>query len=84
MLAGQVALSLYVLHLVVLAIVRPESGFTFSQGVVVSVILVGVSLLTAVVWRRRFTVGPLEWVMRARWLGLRRWPRLPTCLIAEW
>lgn len=71
-LAGQVALSLYVLHLVVLAIVRPDGGFTFSQGVVVSVILVGVSLLTAVVWRRRFTVGPLEWVMRARWLELRR------------
>lgn len=70
--AGQIALTLYVLHLVVLAVVRPDGGFTFLGGVGVSLTLIIVCLIAATLWLGRFAVGPLEWVMRARWLELSR------------
>lgn len=71
-LAGQVALTLYVMHLIVLAIVRPDEGFTFAEGVGLSLLLIAGCLAFAFAWRQRFSVGPLEWLLRARWLELRR------------
>ncbi|KJQ53865.1 DUF418 domain-containing protein [Microbacterium sp. SA39] len=71
-LAGQVALTLYVMHLVALAILRPDEGFTFVEGVGISLLLIAGCLAFAYVWRQRFSVGPLEWLLRARWLELRR------------
>lgn len=69
-LAGQMALTLYVLHLIALAAVRPPPGFTALEGIGVSVLLITLCLAGAVLWRRRFQVGPLEWILRARWLEI--------------
>lgn len=65
--AGRLALTLYVLHVLVLAAATPPDGFTLPQGVGVSAALVASFLGLAVLWRRVADIGPLEWVLRASW-----------------
>ncbi|WP_081802194.1 DUF418 domain-containing protein [Actinotalea ferrariae] len=65
--AGRLALTLYVLHVLVLAAVKPDGGFTLAQGMAVSAVLTVTFLVLAVLWRRVADVGPLEWVLRASW-----------------
>lgn len=69
--AGQLALTFYVAHLLLLAAIRPAEGFTFIEGVTVSSMMIIGCLLVAMLWRRRFRTGPLEWALRGRWLELR-------------
>ncbi|WKT89582.1 DUF418 domain-containing protein [Microbacterium maritypicum] len=69
-LAGQMALTPYVVHLVALAVLRPEEGFGFPEGIGMSLVLIAGCLAAAVLWRRFFRLGPLEWVLKARWLEL--------------
>lgn len=66
--AGQMALTLYVLHLLLLAALRPDAGFAFPQGVAISLFVIAVCIGGAILWRQRFAVGPLEWALRGRWL----------------
>jgi uncharacterized membrane protein YeiB len=69
---GRLSLTLYVLHFVVLALIKPERGFSFEQGVLVSSALVATVLAAAVLWERTGLPGPLEQLLRRTWL------RLPT------
>lgn len=66
---GQMALTLYVAHLLILAVVRPSGGFDFLGGALTSVLMVVAFCVLAVVWRRRFGVGPFERVLRGGWLA---------------
>jgi uncharacterized membrane protein YeiB len=72
---GQLPLTLYVLHFVVLALIKPEQGFSFGQGVLVSAALVAAVLTVAVLWERMGWPGPLERLLRRTWL---RPPTAPT------
>ena len=65
--AGQLPLTLYVLHVLVLAAIKPSGGYTFAEGVGVSVLLIASLMGFAVLWRRKVGIGPLEWVVRASW-----------------
>lgn len=65
---GRLSLSLYVLHFVVLAVIKPERGFPFAQGVLVSAALVTAVLVVAVLWQRTGRPGPLEELLRRTWL----------------
>ncbi len=65
---GQLALTLYVAHVVIgmglleaLGMLRPQS-LTFALGYAVTFYAVGVAFSYA--WTRRFRLGPLEWIMR--------------------
>ncbi|WP_367183088.1 DUF418 domain-containing protein [uncultured Cellulomonas sp.] len=66
--AGQLALTLYVLHVMVLAVIAPPADIQVSAGAILSAILITACLLLAVLWRQHFSIGPLEWVLRAAWL----------------
>ena len=72
---GRLPLTLYVLHFVVLAQIKPEQGFTFGQGALISAALVAAALTLAVLWERTGWPGPLERLLRATWL---RQPAAPT------
>ncbi|WP_460888375.1 DUF418 domain-containing protein [Promicromonospora xylanilytica] len=72
---GRLPLTLYVLHFVVLALIKPEQGFTFGQGLLVSVALAAAVLTLAVLWKRTGWHGPLERLLRTTWL---RQPAAPT------
>ena len=72
---GRLPLTLYVLHFVVLAPIKPEQGFTFGQGALISAALVAAALTLAVLWERTGWPGPLERLLRATWL---RQPAAPT------
>ncbi len=65
-LLGQLSLTFYVLHLVVLAWLRPLPH-TLAQGVLISAVLVVAAAVGAVLWRRRYRRGPLELLVRAPW-----------------
>lgn len=65
-LLGQLSLTFYVAHLVVLAWVRPLPH-TLLQGVAISAVMVAVAAVAAVLWRRRYRRGPLEVLVRAPW-----------------
>ncbi|GGC16153.1 DUF418 domain-containing protein [Cellulomonas carbonis] len=65
--AGGLALTLYVLHVLVLAAVKPPDGFTLAQGMAVSLALSVSFLVAAVGWRRLVGTGPLEVLLRASW-----------------
>jgi uncharacterized membrane protein YeiB len=65
---GRLSLTLYVLHFVVLALIKPEQGFSFGQGVLVSAALVAAVLAVAVLWERTGWPGPLERLLRTTWL----------------
>jgi uncharacterized membrane protein YeiB len=74
---GRLSLTLYVLHFVVLALIKTEQGFSFGEGVLVSATLVTAMVTLAVLWRRTRWPGPLERLLRTTWL--RRSPaRKPT------
>lgn len=66
--AGRLALTLYVLHVAVLAVIRPDGGFTLVQGILVSTAMIVAFLLLATWWHHRVGVGPLERVLRGAWL----------------
>jgi uncharacterized membrane protein YeiB len=71
---GRLSLTFYVLHFVVLAPIKPEEGFSFEQGVLISAALVAAVITLAVVWERMRWPGPLERLLRRTWL---RPPRVP-------
>ena len=71
---GRMALTLYVLHVLVIAAVQPPDGFTIAQGAAVTVVLVATLALFALGWSRFAPLGPLETVLRAEWLR----PPVPT------
>ncbi|WP_129337485.1 DUF418 domain-containing protein [Cellulomonas endophytica] len=66
--AGQMALTLYVLHVLVLAMLRPPEDITIATGALLSAALVTGCLVVAVLWRATASIGPLEWVLRASFL----------------
>lgn len=70
--AGQLALTLYVLHVVVLAVIRPEEGYSLPVGMTMSAVMIPAFMVLALAWRRFATTGPLEWLLRAPWLFPRR------------
>lgn len=72
---GRLSLTLYVLHFVVLALIKPERGFSFGQGVLVSAALMAAALALATLWDRTGWPGPLERLLRTTWL---RPPTAPT------
>ncbi|BDS12523.1 DUF418 domain-containing protein [Aureispira anguillae] len=66
---GQLALSFYVLHVLVLFFILaiiPKQWGTYSLifSLVAAFICVLCCFLFATVWRKRFQLGPLEWVLR--------------------
>jgi len=66
--AGRLSLTIYVGHLVILAmLVRPEPHFLI-EGIVITASLSVLSILFAGWWTRRFTTGPLEMLLH--------WPRI--------
>ncbi|MFI6428430.1 DUF418 domain-containing protein [Promicromonospora sp. NPDC050880] len=65
---GRLSLTLYVLHFVVLAPIKPVEGFSFEQGVLISAALTAVVITVAVVWERTGWPGPLERLLRRTWL----------------
>lgn len=65
---GQLSLTLYVLHFVVLAPIKPVEGFSFEQGVLISATLIATVITVAVVWERMGWPGPLERLLRTTWL----------------
>ncbi|WP_454850069.1 acyltransferase family protein [Promicromonospora soli] len=64
---GRLALTLYVIHFVVLALIKPEGGFAFEQGVLISAALVAALITAAVLWERTGWPGPLERLLRQTW-----------------
>ncbi|GAA4719047.1 putative membrane protein YeiB [Promicromonospora umidemergens] len=66
--SGRLALTLYVLHFVVIAAIKPPEGFDVEQGVLISANLIAVVLTAAVLWRRTGWPGPLERLLRQTWL----------------
>ncbi|WP_130012289.1 DUF418 domain-containing protein [Serinicoccus sediminis] len=71
---GTMALTLYVLHVLVLAVVKPEEGFPFVTGVLTATALWAGLLALAVLWQRDGRSGPLERLLRTPWLR----PTAPT------
>lgn len=65
---GRLSLTLYVLHFVVLAVIKPPQGFSFEQGVLISSALVAAVVVVAVLWARTGRPGPLEQLLRRTWL----------------
>ena len=66
--SGRLALTLYVVHYVVLAAIKPQQGFDLAQGVLISANLIAVVLCAAALWRRTGWPGPLERLLRQTWL----------------
>lgn len=65
---GRLSLTLYVLHFVVLAVIKPPQGFSFEQGVLISSVLVVGVIVAAVLWARTGRTGPIEQLLRRSWL----------------
>ncbi|MEV0953917.1 acyltransferase family protein [Promicromonospora sp. NPDC050249] len=65
---GRLSLTLYVLHFVVLALIKPAEGFLLWQGVLISSALVVAVILAAVLWARTGRAGPIEQLLRRSWL----------------
>ncbi|CAM3583512.1 DUF418 domain-containing protein [Occultella aeris] len=64
---GQLALTIYVGHLLVLAmLVRPEPH-VLSEGVLISLAIATGAVLFATAWTARFPRGPLEQLLRRPW-----------------
>lgn len=66
--AGTMALTLYVAHVLVLAVVKPEDGFSFAAGVATATALSTALVVLAVLWQRDGRTGPLERLLRRTWL----------------
>jgi uncharacterized membrane protein YeiB len=65
---GRLSLTLYVLHFVVLALIKPARGFSFEQGALISSALVVAVIVAAVLWARTGRPGPIEQLLRRSWL----------------
>lgn len=66
---GTYALTVYVLHVLVLAVIKPDDGLdTFVQGALTSVLLTAALFAGALLWHRTGLPGPLEWLLRHPWL----------------
>jgi uncharacterized protein len=67
---GQLALTFYVAHVIIgmgiIEAINPEKmgeysiGFSFSYALIFSLLCI----VFAVIWRRKNSMGPLEWIMR--------------------
>ncbi|WP_427197702.1 acyltransferase family protein [Ornithinimicrobium sp. Y1847] len=66
--AGKLAFTIYVVHVLVLAVIKPADGFSFTQGVVTTMVLTSASVVLAALWARTGRAGPLEWLLRRHWL----------------
>lgn len=75
---GRFAFTAYVLHVLVLTLIKPVDGFTPITGVLVAVALsaaLSAALVsTAALWSRAQRPGPLEWLLRNAWFTGRRGP----------
>lgn len=71
---GQLPLTLYVLHIGILAVIRPEGGYSRTEGMAVSAVMIAAFIVVALVWRYFARTGPLEWLLRAPWFFPRRRP----------
>lgn len=65
---GRFAFTAYVLHVIVLALIKPADGFTLGTGILVSAVLSAVVVGAAALWSRSGRPGPLEWLLRNSWL----------------
>lgn len=65
---GRLSLTLYVLHFVVLALIKPAQGFSLGQGFLISSALVVALIVAAVLWARTGRTGPIEQLLRRSWL----------------
>lgn len=66
---GTYALTVYVLHVLVLAVIKPEDGLaSFLQGALISLTLTTTLFAGALLWHRTGLPGPLEWLLRHPWL----------------
>jgi uncharacterized membrane protein YeiB len=74
--AGQLALTIYVGHLLILA-AAPELSRSESVGGALTIIAVFTVAILAVAraWRARFRRGPLEYALHPDWIGRLRPPR---------
>lgn len=63
---GQLALTVYVAHLLLITAVRPGPE-DLAQGVLTTLLIAAGLMLLAVVWRRFVARGPLESVLRPAW-----------------
>ncbi len=65
---GQVALTIYVAHVVIgmglLEVLGQLSDQTLVFAISYAVVFIGIAIVFATLWRRRFRQGPLEMVMR--------------------
>jgi uncharacterized membrane protein YeiB len=65
---GRFAFTAYVLHVVILALIKPVDGFTLGTGILVSAALSAVVVGAAALWSTTGRPGPLEWLLRNSWL----------------
>lgn len=66
---GAYALTTYVLHVLVLAVIKPDEGLgSFAEGAVITIVLTAVLFLGSLLWDRTGRLGPLEWMLRNPWL----------------
>jgi uncharacterized membrane protein YeiB len=66
---GTYALSIYVAHVLVLAVLPPPEGLlSFPVGAAVSTAMIVTFYLFALAWGRTGLPGPLEWVLRHPWM----------------
>lgn len=69
---GRFAFTAYVLHVIVLALIKPADGFTVGTGILVAAVLSTVVVASAAIWSRTERPGPLEWLLRNPWLVAQR------------
>lgn len=65
--AGQLSLTVYVAHLVLLAAVIRPAPHNLAEGILITAALSGLTIIFARSWSKRFRTGPLEVLLR--------WPR---------
>jgi uncharacterized membrane protein YeiB len=74
--AGQLALTIYVGHLIALSFLRP-APHSFAGGALISLIIVISGIVGATLWRKHFRTGPLEALLRLPGARLRARARRP-------
>lgn len=75
---GRFAFTAYVLHVVILALIKPADGFTLGTGILVAAALSAVVVGSAALWSKSRRPGPLEWLLRnPLFTGRRNPPSLP-------
>lgn len=73
--AGRLSLTIYVAHLVVLALLVRPGPETAAEGVVVTLLMAAAAVILAAAWTARFGQGPLERLMRLPRTAALRGPR---------